>query len=80
MKNTDYGQIAQVLANFSVFAGIVFLALELQQNNEDRRVREEVDLVLPEWDGEQSQGQIEGLDDLNNALRQLDDASANSTQ
>ncbi len=53
---------------------------ELQQNNEDRRVRKEVDLVLPEWDGERSQGQIEGLDDLNNALRQLDDTSANSTQ
>ena len=34
MKKIDYGQVMQILANLSVFAGIVFLGLELQQNNE----------------------------------------------
>jgi hypothetical protein len=34
MKQIDYGQAAQVLANVGVLAGIIFLAFELQQNNE----------------------------------------------
>ena len=34
MKNLDLGQAIGVLANIGVIAGIVFLAFELQQNNE----------------------------------------------
>lgn len=42
----------------------------LQQINDDRRVRKEVDLVLPEWDGKTSDGEVKGLDELNDALQQ----------
>ena len=34
MKKIDLGQVTGILANIGVIAGIVFLALELQQNNE----------------------------------------------
>jgi hypothetical protein len=34
MKKIDLGQTAAVLANLGVIAGVLFLALELQQNNE----------------------------------------------
>jgi hypothetical protein len=34
MKKIDLGQIIQIIANLGVIAGIVFLAIELQQNNE----------------------------------------------
>ena len=34
MKKLDFGQMASVLANVGVIAGIVFLAFELRQNNE----------------------------------------------
>ena len=34
MKNIDLGQAISILANVGVIAGIVFLALQLQQNNE----------------------------------------------
>ena len=33
MKRIDFGQLMAILANLGVIAGIVFLALELQQNN-----------------------------------------------
>ncbi len=34
MKKFDFGQAITILANFGVIAGIVFLALELRQNNQ----------------------------------------------
>ena len=34
MKKIDFGQAINILANTGVIAGIVFLALELRQNNE----------------------------------------------
>ena len=34
MKKIDLGQTINILANVGVIAGIVFLAFELQQNNE----------------------------------------------
>jgi len=34
MKSLDFGQLFQTLANIGVIAGIVFLAVEIQQNNE----------------------------------------------
>ncbi len=34
MKKIEFGQAVQLLANVGVIAGIVFLAIELQQNNE----------------------------------------------
>ncbi len=34
MKKLDLGQTITILANLGVFAGIIFLALELRQNNE----------------------------------------------
>ena len=34
MKNFNLGQTIQIIANVGVIAGIVFLALELRQNNE----------------------------------------------
>jgi hypothetical protein len=34
MKNTNFVQVVSVLANLGVLAGIVFLAFELRQNNE----------------------------------------------
>ena len=34
MKKIDLGQTIQILANIGVLAGIVFLAIELRQNNE----------------------------------------------
>jgi hypothetical protein len=34
MKNLDLGQSVEILANIGVIAGIIFLGLELQQNNE----------------------------------------------
>ena len=34
MKNLNLGQIIQIAANVGVIAGIVFLVVELQQNNE----------------------------------------------
>jgi hypothetical protein len=34
MKNTNFVQVVSVLANIGVLAGIVFLAFELRQNNE----------------------------------------------
>ena len=34
MKKADLGQVITVIANLGVIVGIVFLALELQQNNE----------------------------------------------
>ena len=34
MKNLDLGQSVEILANVGVIAGIIFLGLELQQNNE----------------------------------------------
>lgn len=37
MKKIDLGQTIQILANVGVIAGIVFLAIELQQNNELQR-------------------------------------------
>jgi hypothetical protein len=33
MKKIDLGQTITILANVGVIAGIVFLAIELQQNN-----------------------------------------------
>jgi hypothetical protein len=33
MKKIDLGQTVQILANLGVIAGIVFLGIELQQNN-----------------------------------------------
>jgi hypothetical protein len=33
MKKIDFGQTIQILANLGVLAGIVFLGIELQQNN-----------------------------------------------
>ena len=33
MKKLDVGQVISILANIGVIAGIVFLAIELQQNN-----------------------------------------------
>jgi hypothetical protein len=34
MKKIDLGQVIQMLANIGVIAGIVFLAMELRQNNQ----------------------------------------------
>ena len=34
MKNIDLGQTIQILANVGVIAGILFLAVEIRQNNE----------------------------------------------
>ncbi len=34
MKKLDFGQVIGILANLGVIAGIVFLAVELRQNNE----------------------------------------------
>ena len=34
MKKLDLGQTITILANLGVIAGIVFLGIELQQNNE----------------------------------------------
>lgn len=34
MKNLDFGKTVSVLANMGVIAGIVFLAVELRQNND----------------------------------------------
>ncbi len=34
MKKLDLGQSVGILANIGVIAGIVFLAVELRQNNE----------------------------------------------
>ena len=34
MKNSNLGQFVEIIANLGVIAGIVFLGLELQQNNE----------------------------------------------
>ena len=34
MKNNDLGQAISILANVGEITGIVFLAFELQQNNE----------------------------------------------
>jgi hypothetical protein len=34
LKKLDFGQMAGLLANLGVIAGIIFLALELRQNNE----------------------------------------------
>ena len=34
MKKLDLGQIATLLANLGVIAGIIFLAIEIRQNNE----------------------------------------------
>ncbi len=38
MKKLDLGQIISILANLGVIAGIVFLAIEIRQNNELLRV------------------------------------------
>ena len=56
MKNIDFGQTINTFANIGVIAGIVFLILELQQNNELQqlqyeaeervRVRSAVELVV----------------------------------
>ena len=56
MKNIDFGQTVNTLANIGVIAGIVFLIMELQQNNELQqlqyeaeervRVRSAVELVV----------------------------------
>ncbi len=42
MKKIDLGQTVTILANVGVIAGIVFLAVELQQNNELLRVEVEL--------------------------------------
>ena len=42
MKKIDLGQSITMLANIGVIAGIVFLAVELQQNNELLRVEVEL--------------------------------------
>ena len=34
MKRLDLGQMIQILANFGVIVGIVFVGIELNQNNE----------------------------------------------
>src|SRR5210317_429161 len=34
MKNADIGRAVQIAANFAVVAGIIFLGVELHQNNE----------------------------------------------
>jgi hypothetical protein len=39
MKKIDLGQTVGILANFGVIAGIIFLAVELQQNNEMMRAQ-----------------------------------------
>ena len=42
MKKIDLGQAISILANIGVIAGIVFLGLELQQNNELLEVQAEM--------------------------------------
>ncbi len=39
MKGIDLGQTFQILANIGVIAGIIFLAVELRQNNEQLRLQ-----------------------------------------
>ena len=41
MKKLDYGQAISILANVGVIAGIVFLAVEIQQNSEALGVQAE---------------------------------------
>lgn len=57
MKRFEFGQTLGILANAGVIAGIVFLAIELQQNNEMMRAqtrgeltRELMDLLLENID------------------------------
>ena len=38
MKKMDLGQTLQILANFGVIAGIVFLAIEIRQNTDSQRM------------------------------------------
>ena len=39
MKKADIGQMISVVANIGVIAGIVFLAVELRQNNDELRIQ-----------------------------------------
>ena len=39
MKKVDVGQAITILANLGVIAGIVFLAIEIQQNNDQLRIQ-----------------------------------------
>ena len=43
MKKIDVGQLVGILANLGVIAGIVFLAVEIQQNNEALAVQARLD-------------------------------------
>jgi len=43
MKKIDLGQSISILANIGVIAGIVFLGIELQQNNETLSVQSRLD-------------------------------------
>jgi len=55
MRNVDVGQTVQILANVGVIAGIVFLGLEVQQNN---------DLL----DSQARQNRLNGARELNAAI------------
>jgi len=39
MKKIDLGQTVQIIANVGVIAGIIFLAIELRQNNEQLKLQ-----------------------------------------
>ena len=45
MKKIDLGQTITILANVGVIAGIVFLAIELRQNNEYMAANARYDLL-----------------------------------
>ena len=45
MKKIDLGQAIQIIANVGVIAGIVFLAIELRQNNEYMAANARYDLL-----------------------------------
>jgi uncharacterized protein (TIGR02246 family) len=57
MKKPDLTQVIQILANVGVIAGIVFLAIELRQNNETLRAQVRL---------ERAQTRTEGLTELIN--------------
>ena len=46
MKNIDLGQTIQIIANVGVIAGIIFLAVELQQNNDFLAAEARYNLLL----------------------------------
>ena len=61
MKKIDLGQTSAVLANIGVSAGVVFLAIEVRQNNTELSAQSRFNYYQNRLDGQRLLMEVDGL-------------------